>query len=61
MMDWIKATAFVLGYIALVFLTVAAIDLLPDWGEALVILAFIIYYIKTIRDSIKKAKRNPYL
>jgi len=60
-MDWIKATAFVLGYMALIFLTMAAIDLLPNWGEGLVIITFIIYYIKTTRDSIKKSKRNPYL
>ena len=61
MMDWIKATAFVLGYMALIFLTMAAIDLLPNWGEGLVIITFIIYYIKITRDSIKKSKRNPYL
>ena len=61
MMDWIKATAFVLGYMALILLTVAAIDLLPNWGEGFVIIAFIIYYIKITRDSIKKSKRNPYL
>ena len=60
-MDWIKATAFVLGYMALIFLTMAAIDLLPNWGEGLVIISFIIYYIKITRDSIKKSKRNPYL
>jgi len=60
-MDWIKATAFVLGYMALIFLTMAAIDLLPNWGEGLVIITFIIYYIKITRDSIKKSKRNPYL
>jgi len=60
-MDWIKATAFVLGYMALIFLTMAAIDLLPNWGEGFVIIAFILYYIKITRDSIKKAKRNPYL
>jgi len=61
LMDWIKATAFVLGYMALIFLTMAAIDLLPNWGEGLVIITFIIYYIKITRDSIKKSKRNPYL
>ena len=60
-MDWIKATAFVLGYMALIFLTMAAIDLLPNWGEGFVLIAFVIYYIKITRDSIKKSKRNPYL